>query len=118
LACIARCSAFGAVGNDTLLAAATSAPHQAGFAGATCACGRVQPGHNRKELTMGAALVIPLIVIVLAVAGYLLYTLFAAGRGAATAAKSLGKHGGTGETAAHSDERTKLRDVETKPPQD
>jgi hypothetical protein len=66
---------------------------------------------------MGAALMIPLIIIVLAIVGYLLWTLFAAGRGAATAVKSVGDNS-TGETAPHSDERTKLRHTETKPPQE
>jgi hypothetical protein len=66
---------------------------------------------------MGAAIVIPVVMIVLAIVGYLLWTLFAAGRGAAAAARSVGGRS-TGETAPHTDERTKLRNVETKPPQD
>jgi hypothetical protein len=66
---------------------------------------------------MGAALAIPLVLIVLALAGYLLWTLYAAGRGAATIARSATGHD-SGETAAHSEERTKLRDVDTTPPPD
>jgi len=67
-----------------------------------------------RRTVMGAAIVIPLIVIVLAAVGYLLWTLFAAGRGAVTVAKSVSE-GGTGETAVHSDERTKSRHSDTTP---
>jgi hypothetical protein len=66
---------------------------------------------------MGAALLIPLIVIVLAAVGYLLWSLYAAGRGAAAAAKSIGGES-SGETAAHSNEHTKTRNVDTTPPED
>ena len=63
---------------------------------------------------MGAAIAIPLIVIVLAAVAYLLWTLYAVGRGAATIAKSAGESG-TGETAAHSDEHTVSRRTDTTP---
>ncbi|WBQ08337.1 hypothetical protein [Kribbella sp. CA-293567] len=66
---------------------------------------------------MGVPIVIALAVIVLAAVGYLLWTLFAAGRGAAATAESVGTEN-TSETAPHSDEHTKIRHVETKPPQD
>ncbi|GAA1520435.1 hypothetical protein [Kribbella lupini] len=68
---------------------------------------------------MGAALVIPLIVIVLAAVAYLVWTLFAAGRGAVEVAKSA-RGENSGETAAHTDtdDHSKIRDVSTKPPQE
>ena len=63
---------------------------------------------------MGAAIWIPLMIIVLAAVGYLLWTIFAVGRGAAGIAQSASE-GGTGETAVHSDERTKSRHSDTEP---
>jgi hypothetical protein len=66
---------------------------------------------------MGAALAIPLIVIVVAAVGYLLWTVFAAGRGAVEVAKSA-RGNDSGETAAHTDGHTTIRDVSTKPPED
>jgi hypothetical protein len=48
---------------------------------------------------MGAALAIPLLVIVVLAVGYVLWALLAAARGAA----SVAKDGTTGETAAHHD---------------
>jgi hypothetical protein len=63
-----------------------------------------------------AAIAIPLIIIVLAAVGYLLWSLFAAGRGVAGIAGAL-REDHSGETAPHSDEHTKTRQVETKPPE-
>ncbi|GAA1588107.1 hypothetical protein GCM10009789_47050 [Kribbella sancticallisti] len=64
---------------------------------------------------MGAPIWILVMVIVAVLVGYLLWTLFAAGRGAVAAAKSVeGKAGN--ETAAHSSERTADRSVEHTPP--
>ncbi|ADB33293.1 hypothetical protein Kfla_4257 [Kribbella flavida DSM 17836] len=66
---------------------------------------------------MGVPLVIALVVIALAALGYVIFSLFAAGRGAAAAGQSLaGDH--APETAAHTDERTKSRSVDTTPPDD
>ena len=65
---------------------------------------------------MGAPIWILVMVIVLAIVGYLLWTLFAAGRGAVSAARSVEGEAG-GETAAHSSGHTADRSVEhTAPP--
>jgi hypothetical protein len=64
---------------------------------------------------MGAAILIPLVVIVLIAVSWVLWSVFAAGRGAAAAAHSVAEDNST-ETAAHSDERTNLRTVETTEP--
>lgn len=66
------------------------------------------------RLLMGAAIAIPLIIIVLVVVGYLLWTLYEVGLGAVTVAKSGRRHG-SGETAAHY-EHTDHQHVSTKPP--
>lgn len=63
---------------------------------------------------MGAAIAIPLIVIVLVTVGYLLWTLYIVGLESVTAAKSTRRHG-SGETAAHYDP-TDHHHVSTKPP--
>ncbi|MEU4287239.1 hypothetical protein AB0E63_03375 [Kribbella sp. NPDC026596] len=65
---------------------------------------------------MGAAIAIPLIIIVMAAVGYLLWTLYLVGLEAVTAAKSTRRHG-SGETAAHYDP-TDHQHVSTKPPQE
>ena len=64
---------------------------------------------------MGAAIAIPLIVIVLVLLGYAGWTLYAVGLEAFTFAKSRGH--GTGETAAHYDP-TDHEHVSTKPPKE
>ncbi|WP_433019545.1 hypothetical protein [Kribbella sp. CA-294648] len=64
---------------------------------------------------MGAALWIPLMLIVLVALGYVLWAVFAAGKGVAGAAGSA-TDSGTGETAPHTSERTKIRDSDTEPP--
>ncbi|TDD18004.1 hypothetical protein E1218_26875 [Kribbella turkmenica] len=64
---------------------------------------------------MGAPLWILVMVIVLVAVAFVLWALFAAGRGAASAAKSIKGHD-SGETAAHSTEHTKIRRVDTTPP--
>lgn len=66
---------------------------------------------------MGAALWIPLMIIVLVAVGYVLWAIFAAGKGAAGAAKSATEPG-TGETAPHTSEHTKIRNIDTDPPPD
>jgi hypothetical protein len=63
---------------------------------------------------MGAAIAIPLIIIVLVMVGYLLWTLYIVGLESVTAAKSTRRHG-SGETAAHYDP-TDHHHVSTKPP--
>jgi hypothetical protein len=68
------------------------------------------------RLLMGAAIAIPLIVIVLVVVGYLLWTLYVVGLESVTVAKSTRRHG-SGETAAHYDP-TDHHHVSTKPPQE
>jgi hypothetical protein len=64
---------------------------------------------------MGAALAIPLIVIAVLALAYVVWALFAAGRGAATVAKSSHADS-SGETAAHSSEHTAIRRVDVTPP--
>ncbi|MEU0095949.1 hypothetical protein [Kribbella sp. NPDC006257] len=66
---------------------------------------------------MGAVLWIPLMIVVLLAVGYLLWTLFAVGWGASGAAKSATEPG-SGETAPHTTEHTKIRDIDTDPPAD
>lgn len=65
---------------------------------------------------MGAAIAIPLIVIVLVLLGYALWTLYAVGLETVTATKSTRRHG-SGETAAHYDP-TDHQHVSTKPPEE
>jgi hypothetical protein len=60
---------------------------------------------------MGAALAIPLLVIVVLAVGYVLWALLAAARGAA----SVAKDDTTGETAAHHDPNDPTH-VSTTPP--
>lgn len=65
---------------------------------------------------MGAAIAIPLIVIVLVALGFALWSLYVAGLEAVTVAKSTRRHG-SGETAAHYDPMDHQH-VSTKPPQE
>ncbi|MFI7066029.1 hypothetical protein ACIBL3_33860 [Kribbella sp. NPDC050124] len=65
---------------------------------------------------MGAAIAIPLIIVVLVAVGFALWTLYIVGLEAVTAAKSTRRHG-SGETAAHY-EPTDHQHVSTKPPQE
>ncbi len=65
---------------------------------------------------MGAPIVIALAVIALAALAYILWALFAAGRGAAAAGKSVANDHPP-ETAPHTDEHTKTRSVDTNPPE-
>jgi hypothetical protein len=65
---------------------------------------------------MGAAIAIPLIIVVLLTVGYLLWTLYIVGLETVTAAKSTRRHG-SGETAAHYDP-TDHHHVSTTPPQE
>ncbi|MFK4089310.1 hypothetical protein ACI2LF_34680 [Kribbella sp. NPDC020789] len=62
---------------------------------------------------MGAALAIPLLIIVVLAVGYVIWALLAAARGAASVAKDQT----TGETAAHHDP-TAPNNVSTTPPTD
>lgn len=66
------------------------------------------------RLLMGAAIAIPLIIIVLVAVGYALWTLYIVGLETVTAAKSTRRHG-SGETAAHYDP-TDHQHVSFKPP--
>ncbi|MEV0284841.1 MULTISPECIES: hypothetical protein [unclassified Kribbella] len=63
---------------------------------------------------MGAAIAIPLIVIVLVAVGYALWTLYVVGLETVTAAKSSRRHGPS-QTAAHYDP-TDHQHVSTNPP--
>jgi hypothetical protein len=65
---------------------------------------------------MGAAIAIPLIIVVLITVGYLLWTLYIVGLETVTAAKSTRRHG-SGETAAHYDPKDHQH-VSTTPPQE
>jgi hypothetical protein len=65
---------------------------------------------------MGAAIAVPLIIIVLVAVGYLLWTLYVVGLETVTTAKSTRRHG-SGETAAHYDP-TDHHHVSTKPPRE
>ncbi|WP_433158423.1 hypothetical protein [Kribbella sp. CA-247076] len=66
---------------------------------------------------MGAPLWILVMVLVLAAVAFVLWALFAAGRGAVSGAQSIKGHD-SNETAAHSTEHTKIRNVDTTPPDD
>ncbi|GAB2650768.1 hypothetical protein [Kribbella swartbergensis] len=66
---------------------------------------------------MGAPVWILLVLLVLIALAFAAWALFAAGRGAVSAATSY-KDDDSGETAAHSTEHTKIRRVDTTPPDD
>ncbi|ONI74179.1 hypothetical protein BWI15_12535 [Kribbella sp. ALI-6-A] len=73
--------------------------------------------NRAEEAVMGVPIVIALLLIVLAAVGFLLWTLFAAGRGAVAAGQSMASDHPE-ETAPHTQERTKSRSVDTTPPDD
>lgn len=65
---------------------------------------------------MGAAIAIPLIIIVIVAVVFALWTLYLVGLETVTVAKSTRRHG-SGETAAHYDPMDP-KHVSTKPPQE